>query len=414
MSRRFRKRLKYLYESCVSAAAIVWRRLMFRTTFIVITGSVGKSTATACVGSILSAHFPTGWKAGGRNGREVLSRTMLATRFRDRFTVIELGTRVPGVMRRSAWTLAPDIVVMLRVLNVHSNAFPTLDVMAAEKEQLLSRLGKRGIAVMNADDPMVMAMAGRSRAQIRTFGKSPGSFVVADQVSAAWPQRLSFRVRCGDQSAFVQTNFVGEHLLLSSLAAITTAVCCGLTLEQAAAAIKNVQPITGRMAPLYLPNGACIIRDDFNATFPTFLASLEFLAQAQVSRRIVIMGDLLDTGLTVRPRARELARQVAKVADMVVFLGEEGRLSARTAIEAGMTKDSVRTFSDLKEAAKFMKSELRSGDLVLSKGWQGRHIERTSLAQIGDVACWMERCPLILPCDLCPELKLVPFPPNGA
>ena len=144
------------------------------------------------------------------------------------------------------------------------------------------------------------------------------------------------------------------------------------------------------------------------------MASLEFLAQAQVSRRIVLMGDVLDTGLTVRPRARELARQVAKVADMVVFLAEEGRLSARTAIEAGMAEDSVRAFSDLKEAAKFLKSELRWGDLVLSRGWQGRHIERASLAQIGDVACWMERCPLVLPCDLCPELKLVPFPPNGA
>src|SRR5579859_1952864 len=322
MSRRSRQRLKYLYESCLSAAAIVWRRLMFRTTLITITGSVGKSTATACLGSILSAYFPTNWRPGGRNAREALSRTMLATRFRHRFSVIELGTRVPGVMRRSAWTLAPDIVVMLRVLNIHSNAFPTIEAMAAEKEQLLSRLSKRDIAVLNADDPLVMAMTERCRGQVRTFGTSPGSFVLADQVSAVWPQRLSFRVRCGDRSAFVQTNFLGEHLLLSSLAAITTAVCCGLTLEQAAAAIQKVEPVPGRMSPLLLPNGACIIRDDFNATFPTFLASLEFLAQAQASRRIVLMGDILDTGLTVRPRARDLAQRVAKVADVAVFVGD--------------------------------------------------------------------------------------------
>jgi UDP-N-acetylmuramoyl-tripeptide--D-alanyl-D-alanine ligase len=304
--------------------------------------------------------------------------------------------------------------VILRVLNIHSNAFPTIEAMAAEKEQLLSRLGKRGIAVMNADDPLVMAMAERCRGQVRTFGRSPGSFVVADQVSAVWPQRLSFRVRRGEQSAFVQTNFAGEHLLLSSLAAITTAVCCGLTLEQAATAIRNVQPVPGRMSPMLLPNGACIIRDDFNATFPAFLVALEFLAQAQASRRIVMMGDILDTGLTVRPRFREFGRLVAQAADMAVFLSRDGRLAAKSAIEAGMSEASVHKFDDLKDAAKFLKSELREGDLVLSKGWQGRHIERATLAHFGDIACWMERCPLILPCDLCPELKLVPFPPSPA
>src|SRR5208282_5160280 len=120
------------------------------------------------------------------------------------------------------------------------------------------------------------------------------SFAVADQVSAVWPQRLTFRVRCGNQDARVETNLAGEHLLPSVLAALTTAVCCGVPLEQAASAVRNVQPIPGRMCPMFLPNGACIIRDDFNATFPTVISSLDFLARAQVSRRIVILGDVLD------------------------------------------------------------------------------------------------------------------------
>jgi UDP-N-acetylmuramoyl-tripeptide--D-alanyl-D-alanine ligase len=413
MKRRLRKRLEFLAECLFSAAACIWRRLMFRTTFIVITGSVGKSTATACLGSILSAHFPTNWIPGGRNGRATLSRLVLATRFRHRFTVIELGTRKPGVMRRGAWMIAPDVVVMLRVLNVHSNVFPTLDVMAAEKEQLLSRLGKRGIAVMNADDPLVMAMAARSPAQIRPFGTSPGTYVFADQVSARWPERLSFHAHCGAESVPVRTNLIGEHQLLSSLAALTAAVSCGLPLEQAAAAFKDVHSVAGRMSPMLLPNGAWIIRDDFNATYPTLLQALNFMAQAQASRRIVMMGDVLDSGLTVRPRFREFGRRVAQSADMAVFLSRDGRLAAKAAIESGMPEAAVHKFEDLKDAAQFLKSELRAGDLVLSKGWVGRHVERATLAHFGDIACWMERCKKVIPCETCPELKLVPFPPKA-
>lgn len=411
--RLFSDRAAFFAEYFVSAAAFVWRRLMFRTTFIAITGSVGKSTATACLGTILSAHSPTNWRPGGPNTRTVFSRIVLGTRFWHRFTVIEVGTRAPGALRRAAWMIAPDVVVMLRVVNIHSNSFPTLDDMAAEKAQLLSRLGKKGAAVLYADDPRVLAMADGSPAQVRTFGTSAGSFAVADQVSAVWPQRLAFRVRCENQSARVETNFAGEHLLPSALAAIATAVHCGVPLEQAAAVIRNVQPVPGRMCPMFLPNGACIIRDDFNAALPTFLSALDFLGKAQASRRIVIVGDILDTGLTVRPRARDLGQRVAQAADMAVFLGREGRLAARSAVEAGMLKASVHTYEELVEASEFLKSELRSGDLVLSSGWQGRHIERVSLAQFGDIACWMERCPKVIPCEMCPELKLVPFPQRG-
>ena len=405
-----RKRAPLAYALLLSVLAFLWRRVMFRTTFIAITGSVGKTSSTACLSTILSAYGATNWEPGGGNNRTTLSRLMLRTRFRHRFTVIEVGTRAPGALRRAAWMIAPDIAVVLRVLNVHSNAFPTLDDMAAEKAQLLSRLGKRGRAVLNADDSQVLDMADGCPAQVHIFGVSPASFLMADQISSVWPQRLTFRARCGDQTSQVETNFPGAHLLPSILAALSTAILCGLSLEQAAAVMKTVQPVPGRMDPVLLQSGAWVIRDDFNSTLPTLISGLEFLAQAQASRRIVVMGDVLDSGLTVRPRARDLGQRVAKAADLAVFLSEEGRVSAKSAVDAGMTEASVRSYRDLQEAAAFLKSELRPGDLVLTHGWQGRHIERLILSQLGDIGCWIPRCPKVVPCEMCTELKLVPFP----
>ena len=265
----------------MSACAFLWRRLMFRTTFIAITGSVGKTTATACLGSILSAHYPTNWEPGGRNSRSALARIVLKTRFRHRFTVIEAPTRTPGALARAAWMIAPDIAVLLRVLHVHTDAFPTLDAMAAEKEQLLKRLGRRGVAILNADDPVVLEMGRRRPGPVRTFGISEDAFLKADQVSAVWPARLSFRARCGQELARVETNLVGEQLLPSVLAALATAVTCGVSLPEAAAALKSVQPVAGRMQPMVLPNGVMIIRDEYNANVVSVQAGLDFWPVSQ-------------------------------------------------------------------------------------------------------------------------------------
>jgi len=407
---RFRSYRPLAKGYLMSACAFIWRRLMFRTTFIAITGSVGKSTATACLGSILSAHYRTNWEPGGRNSRFALAGIVLKTRFRHRFTVIEVGTRAPGALARASWMIAPDITIVLRVLSVHTNAFPTIEAMAAEKEQLLKRLGRRGVAILNADDPIILEMGRRRRGPVYTFGVSKGAFLSADQVSAVWPARLSFHARCGQELSGVETNLVGEHLLPSVLAALATAVNCGISLSDAASVLKSVQPVTGRMQPMSLPNGATIVRDDFNATAVSVQAGLDFLAGVQAPRRIVVVGDILDSGLSMRPRARELGLRVAQAADMAVFLGSEADTAAKSAVASGMAPGSARAFKRLPAAFEFLKAELRAGDVILTEGWQGRHIERVILAQFGEIACWLERCPKIGPCDHCPELKLVAFP----
>jgi hypothetical protein len=64
----------------------------------------------------------------------------------------------------------------------------------------------------------------------------------------------------------------------------------------------------------------------------------------------------------------------------------------------------------LPEAFEFLRAELRAGDVVLTAGWDGRHIERVILAQLGEISCWIERCQKRLPCEHCPELRLASVP----
>jgi UDP-N-acetylmuramyl pentapeptide synthase len=143
----------------------------------------------------------------------------------------------------------------------------------------------------------------------------------------------------------------------------------------------------------------------------SFEAGLNALRVAEASRRIVIMGDVLDTGLTVRPRFRDLGRRAAEAADMVIFIGVYSAIGAKAAFEAGMKEDAALAFATLPEAAAFLSSEMRAGDLVLLQGWVERHIERVILSQMGAISCWIDRCRKWSRCERCPELGLVPTQP---
>lgn len=141
-----------------------------RTSVIAITGSVGKTTAVECLKQVLSSCFAVyGTEYGNNSGREV-ALTVLRTRWRHRFTAIEVGTRKPGDLRKAAWMIAPDTAVVLAVAAVHTDCFASLEEIARDKSRLVSRLGRRGLAVLNGDDPRVAAMAACCRGRVVTFG----------------------------------------------------------------------------------------------------------------------------------------------------------------------------------------------------------------------------------------------------
>ncbi|MEJ2083623.1 MAG: Mur ligase family protein [Acidobacteriota bacterium] len=74
-------------------AAYAWRRLLRGTTFIAITGSLGKTTAKDCLAAILGDHYSTFRTVGTQNARRLLSLNLLRVRPWHRFAVLEVARR---------------------------------------------------------------------------------------------------------------------------------------------------------------------------------------------------------------------------------------------------------------------------------------------------------------------------------
>jgi UDP-N-acetylmuramoyl-tripeptide--D-alanyl-D-alanine ligase len=411
------KRLRWVsaaFERCVYLLAFLWRRLLVRTTFIAITGSVGKTTAKDCLAAILEREAPTVKTVRSNNGGPWIASTILRARPWHRYVVLEVGIDQPGHMAGHARLIRPDIAVELAVATPHLSTMGSLEVIAAEKAELLRYLGRTGVAVLNGDDPRVAAMASRLRCRTVWFGSQPGFDVWADQINARFPARLSFRAHSGGESCLIETQLIGRQWMPAVLAALAVARSCGATLASAARALAEVRPYTARMEAVELPGGAVMLRDEAHGNLTDTEAAFQVLAEACAARRIAVISDVANSGKHYRQRQRMLAHWAAASADAVIFVSEGSDYAARQAVRAGLPPADVHHFVSPRQAAEFLRGYLRPGDLVLLKGQTKDHLSRVYFALLGTVACWKPNCGRRHICDRCDLLGWSPHARSDA
>jgi UDP-N-acetylmuramoyl-tripeptide--D-alanyl-D-alanine ligase len=390
--------------------AVLWRRVLPGTTFIAVTGSHGKTTTKEILATILGSQQPTFRTTANQNTGLPLTLNMLRIRPSHRFAVIEVGVGAPGEMRRLARLVRPDLVVMLTVLNTHTRNFRDQDAHAREKAVLLGSLSRSGVAILNADDPRVAAMAPLVRGRVVRSGTSPALDVWAEAITSRWPDRLEFDVhtRAGEVH-HARTRLVGTHWCASVTAALAAARSLGVSLQEAVTALASVEPFPGRMQPMALPSGAVMVRDDYDGSFDAYQAAVRVLAGARAARRIAVVADASDFGSPARrKRVARLGREVAPVVEAVVFIGGAAVHGRRGALAAGLAPENVHAFRNLPEAAAFLRETLREGDLVMLKGRATDHLARLFYAQLGEIGCWKKDCAKLIICDDCPELGVAP------
>jgi aminoacyl-tRNA hydrolase len=354
---------------CWPRLAPLRRRLLTGTTFIAVTGSCGKSTTRLLIEGAVGAKRSPKVKRGANLPVDNAHAVWL-TRRSDRHAVFEVSVgkyAEKDMVKRSAAIIRPNIVVVTNIRDDHISAFGSREAIAREKGDLVEALGSDGIAVLNADDPLVMTMRARCRGRVMTFGMGPAD-VRAEEVSSRWPNRLSFRVLHREESAWVDTQLCGTHWVAAALAAIAAAVAAGIPLAAAAAGLRGVPPFFARMSPQTRADGVTFVRDDVKAPLWTVPASLAFLADAEAPRKIAVIGTISDYASKSRRVYTDIASQALAVADEVIFVGGHGTKVLRS--ERHARNPSVRAFNTLEAAHAHLSHSLRAGDLVLLKGSQ--------------------------------------------
>jgi len=382
--------------------ALVRRSTLTRTTFIGITGSAAKTTTKTLSAGILSVHGRCVTSPGSANEHFDIEWTILKTTRRHRFCVVEAGAPEPGYLDKSLRVIRPQIAVLTLIAREHYSAYHSIEAIAAEKSKILEVLPEGGIAILNIDDPLIRSIGERRSGKTIWVGRDEGATIRLLDSQSRWPDPLALRIRFDNTDYELPTRLHGTHLALPVLSALGVAVAAGLRFADAIHALARIEPLQGRMQ-IEHAEGVVFVRDDWKAPHWSFHAPLEFMRSARAPRKIVVIGSISDSPRSPSQRYAWAAKQALEVAELVVLIGTKSLSALKSNAPAG--DRSVRAFLSVREAAQFLKAELRGGDLVLLKGTNPQdHLVRLLLDRQRPVQCWEMACRRKEFCGSCPRL----------
>lgn len=292
-AKRMLKRFPGAFAQLKYWRARLRRMLLTETTFIAVTGSCGKTLTTELTAAVLSVRGESCSQSGPNILRDSI-HTLLTVAASSRFCVKEVSGDPPDEVSGHYRVLRPNIVIVTTICSDHYKTFRGPEMAAKVKGQLVENLPPHAVAILNADDPHVRAMADRTRARVVTFGLSPDADIRATGSSSVWPDRLALTVTRGHETVHVHTKLVGEHWTTSVLAAIACGTTCGLDLRTSAKVVETFRPLFGRYSVHAMPDGPVYVLDSYKAPSWTIANSLSFLAHAQAPRKTAVFGTISD------------------------------------------------------------------------------------------------------------------------
>jgi UDP-N-acetylmuramoyl-tripeptide--D-alanyl-D-alanine ligase len=355
-------------------AAHVAARLRDRLAVAGLTGSQGKTSTKDLLAAVLSSTAPTVATIGSLNNELGLPLTLLRADPATRFLVVEMGARRVGDIAALAGLAAPDIAVVLNVGQAHLGTFGSRQAIAEAKGELVRGLAPGGTAILNADDPRVVAMRSLTDGPVLTFGHAEHADVRVVDLTLDRLGRPSFTLRTADISAPVTLPLVGAHQALNASAAAAAGLAAGLRLDVTAAALATVSLSRWRLEPRGLAGGATLLNDSFNANPDSTRAALDALAAIEGARRIAVLGEMLELGDDSEREHRAIGQYAAARADVVVAVGEAARPIADGAGERAVA------LADNDAAVDWLRGNLGPGEVVLVKASREARLDEVAAA----------------------------------
>jgi UDP-N-acetylmuramoyl-tripeptide--D-alanyl-D-alanine ligase len=353
-------------------------RLESGTKVVAITGSAGKTTTKEVTSDFLGVRYRVVRNRGNFNNHIGLPLSLIELRQRPEIAVVELGMNHAGEISTLVRVAEPDVRVWTNVGEAHLGFFASLDAIADAKAEILEGASASTLLVANADDPRITARIGAFRGRVVTFGiENDRADVRASAVVDRGIDGTTARLTTHHGAVELSTPLIGRTNLANILAAAAVAVEFGVPLDSIATRAAHLRPAAHRGEVVRLPGGVTVVDDSYNANPTATRKALDVLAGGAATRRIAVIGEMLELGERSAELHEGVGRAAATRVDVLFAVGgTAAKALADGAIAAGMAAASVQYFATSDEAAEAASAIVRSGDLVLVKGSRGVKTDR--------------------------------------
>ena len=317
-------------------------RARFQGRVVAITGSVGKTTTKEMLRLALAAYGRVWAAEASHNNHWGVPLTLARCPPSHDFCVVEIGMNHAGEIAPLSRMAQPDVAVVTAVTTAHIGNLGSLEAIAAEKFSIVEGLPVDGVFI--APD--------RARPDA-VHADADGSTVVACG--------KSFRVAAP-----------GAHMVDNAMTVLAVLDALGLDPAPGLAALATFSPVVGRGARRTVMAGTATLLDEsYNASSSGVRAALAVLALQPASRKLAVLGDMLELGAFSEREHVGLAADVSRVADLVFACGP-----AMRAMFDMLPPDRQGAHApDSRELAPIVVRAVCPGDAVLVKGSLGSRMK---------------------------------------
>lgn len=349
----------------------VWALKRWGGEVIGVTGSAGKTSTKDVIAALLAACMPAGKTIGNLNNNIGVPLSILRLPAEARVAVLEMGMNHAGEIRELCAIAKPRIGVVTNVGHAHIEAFESgIHGIAAAKRELIESLPADGIAVLNADDPLVSKFSAVHPGRTITFGIDAPADVRAENVEQS-DRGAAFTVA----GVAFETALIGRHSVLNVLAGLAVASIYGIRPAQLTSVVKDLAPPAMRGQRL-THDGVVILNDCYNSNPDAARAMIDVLRETPAQRRIAVLGEMLELGRWSESLHRDVGSYAARSGiDVLVGIRGEACHLVDAARRAGLAVDAAFFFPDAESAGEYLRTIAHAGDAILFKGSRGTHVE---------------------------------------
>jgi UDP-N-acetylmuramoyl-tripeptide--D-alanyl-D-alanine ligase len=341
-----------------------WWRRQFNIPVIAVTGSVGKTTTKELIAAVLEVYGPVLKTQANYNNEIGVPKTLLELGPEHAYAVIEMGMRASGEIACLTKIACPDIAVITNVGTAHIGRLGSREAIAQAKCELLAEMSPAGVAVLNADNPLLLETAKSVwHGKTLTYGLEGGDIrgtLAEDQTLLVEGTRFPVPLS-------------GRHNALNYLAALAVAKLLHLSWSPLTMGLTVSLP-KGRAQRYELLNDVVILDETYNAGPESMMAALNLLAQTPGQRRIAVLGAMKELGEHSLELHRQIGVAVRELSLNHLLVLVDGPEAAM--IAAGAFPLEAKQLSTHEELVSQLRKLIQPGDRLLFKASHSIGLDR--------------------------------------
>lgn len=352
-----------------------------------ITGSNGKTTTKDMVEALLKQAYRVHKTQGNFNSHIGLPLTILDMPVNTEVLILEMGMRARGEIELLSNIARPHAVIITNIGESHLEQLGTREEIARAKLEIVSGLQAGGLLIYNGDEPLLHQVLAEPELKQRdmatlTFGVEQQNDLHVTGVMAQGRTTIFTTNDLPDEAWTLP--LPGLHNVTNALSAMAVARYFHVTDEQIRIGLSQLQLSGMRIEQLDGRQGSTLLNDAYNASPSSMRAALDVLSSMKShSRRIAVLGDMLELGSEEQTYHEQMGVYAAEHADLLFTYGERGRFIAAGALRQ-MPSELVYSYTSKPELIQALLETVQQGDVVLVKASRGMRLEEVIQALMPD------------------------------